>query len=144
MIYYLGYNLKQINVSNGELNLCVDSLGRDNYNIVKSSDENQDSEFKLELQDVTLKSMQVCYLNEITSRIQINFQDVRLTGELSTDELNAYIWSNSLKQCKELRSDIGKESRNRLQFKLNVIKTSYEIANSSNSNRRTRLRLMAN
>ena len=32
------YNLKQINVSNGELNLFIDSLGRDNYNIVKSSD----------------------------------------------------------------------------------------------------------
>ena len=31
------YNLKQINVSDGELNLYVDSLGRDNYNIVKSS-----------------------------------------------------------------------------------------------------------
>ena len=81
------YNLKQINVSNGELNLYVDSLGRDNYNIVKSSDENQDSEFKLELQAVTLKSMQVSYLNEITHQeYKSNFQDVRLTGELSTDE----------------------------------------------------------
>lgn len=81
------YNLKQINVSDGELNLYVDSLGRDNYNIVKSSDDNEDSEFKLELQAVTLKSMRVSYLNEITHQeYKSNFERVRLTGELSADE----------------------------------------------------------
>ena len=81
------YNLKQINVSDGELNLYVDSLGRDNYNIVKSSEENDDSEFKLELQAVTLKAMKVSYLNDITHQeYHSNFNRVNLTGELSSDE----------------------------------------------------------
>jgi hypothetical protein len=81
------YNLKQINISDGELNLYVDSLGGDNYNIVKSSEENDDSEFKLELQAVTLKSMKVSYLNDITHQeYHSNFNRVNLTGELSTDE----------------------------------------------------------
>ena len=81
------YNLKQINVSDGELNLFVDSLGRDNYNIVKSSKDNDDSEFKLELQAVTLKSMKVSYLNEITHQEYHSvFDRVNLTGELSADE----------------------------------------------------------
>ena len=49
------YNLKQINVSNGELNLYVDSLGNDNYNIIKESEGDDASDFKLELQSVKLK-----------------------------------------------------------------------------------------
>ena len=123
------------------MNLYVDSLGRDNYNIVKSSDENQDSEFKLELQAVALKSMQVCYLNEITHQeYKSNFQDVRLTGELSTDEFEMLTSGQILlNSAKKLRIDIGKESRNRLQFKTKCRskKRSNEIANSSNSNWRT-------
>ena len=81
------YNLKQINVSEGELNLYVDSLGRDNYNIVKSTEDNEDTDFRLELQAVTLKSMHVSYLNEITHQeYQSNFEGVNLTGELSSDQ----------------------------------------------------------
>ena len=81
------YNLKQINVSDGELHLYVDSTGSDNYNIVKSSEDNADSEFKLELQAVTLKSMKVSYLNEVTHQeYRTLFNKVNLTGELSTEE----------------------------------------------------------
>ncbi len=81
------YNLKQINVSDGELHLYVDSTGSDNYNIVKSSEDNSDSEFTLELQAVTLKSMKVSYLNEVTHQeYQTLFNKVNLTGELSTEE----------------------------------------------------------
>ena len=81
------YNLKQINISNGKLHLYVDSTGSDNYNIVKSSEENADSEFKLELQAVTLKSMKVSYINEVTHQDYTSlFNKVNLTGELSADE----------------------------------------------------------
>ena len=81
------YNLKQINVSGGELHLYVDSTGSDNYNIIKSYEDNADSEFKLELQSVTLKSMTVSYLNEVTHQeYRTLFNKVNLTGELSTEE----------------------------------------------------------
>ena len=81
------YNLKQINITSGALNLLVDSLGRENYDIIRGAKDDNDSDFKLELQAVRLKEVDVRYENELTKqeyRTHINL--VSLSGALSTKE----------------------------------------------------------
>ena len=89
------YNLKQINITSGVLNLFVDSLGRENYDIIKGAKEDNDSDFKLELQAVRLKEVDVRYENEITRqdyRSHINL--VSLSGALSTKEFEMLTQGN--------------------------------------------------
>ena len=39
------YKLKQINITKGSLNLIVDSLGKENFDIIKDSKDGNDSDF---------------------------------------------------------------------------------------------------
>ena len=57
------YNLKQINITKGDLNLQIDALGRENFDIIKNTKEGNDSDFRLALQAVRLKHMNVRYQN---------------------------------------------------------------------------------
>ena len=114
------YNLKQINVSNGELHLFVDSTGSDNYNIVKSSEENAGSEFKLELQAVTLKSMKVSYLNEVTHQeYRSLFNKVNLTGELSAAEFEM-LTTGEILLSSAMSSGVTLIKNQEIQFNLRV------------------------
>ena len=83
------YNLKQINITKGSLNLIVDSLGRENFDIIKDSDDGNDSDFRLALQAVRLKEMDVRYQNEVTHQDYRSYVNlVSLSGELSTKKFD--------------------------------------------------------
>ena len=81
------YNLKQINITKGSLNLEIDSLGRENFDIIKNTTEGNDSDFRLALKAVRLKQMNVRYQNRATRQDYTTFVDlISLSGELSTNE----------------------------------------------------------
>ena len=81
------YNLKQINITKGSLNLEIDSIGRENFDIIKNTTEGNDSDFRLALKAVRLKQMIVRYQNRATRQDYTTFVDlISLSGELSTNE----------------------------------------------------------
>ena len=82
------YNLKQINITKGSLNLEIDSLGRENFDIIKNTTEGNDSDFRLALKAVRLKQMNVRYQNRATRQDYTTFVDlISLSGELSTNKI---------------------------------------------------------
>lgn len=114
------YNLKQINVSNGELNLYVDSLGNDNYNIIKESEGDDASDFKLELQSVKLKSMKVNYRNDVTRQeYRSMFDLVELSGELSEEQFDM-LTSGKIQLISAKSSDITLIKNQEINFNLNL------------------------
>ena len=114
------YNLKQINVSNGELNLYVDSLGNDNYNIIKEAEGEDESDFKLELQSVKLKSMKVNYQNDVTNqKYRSLFDLVELSGELSEEKFDM-LTSGKIQLISAKSSDITLVKNQEINFNLNL------------------------
>ena len=89
------YKLKQINITKGSLNLIVDSLGKENFDIIKDSKDGNDSDFKLALKAVKLKEMHVRYQNQVTHQDYRSYVNlVSLSGELSKSQFEMLTTGN--------------------------------------------------
>ena len=114
------YNLKQINITKGELNLQIDSLGRENFDIIKNTKERNDSDFRLALQAVRLKQMNVRYQNKATKQDYTSYVDlISLSGELSTNEFEM-LTQGDIQVLNALSSGIPLIKNQRLEFDLSL------------------------
>ena len=114
------YNLKQINITKGSLNLQIDSLGRENFDIIKNTTEGNDSDFRLALKAVRLKQMNVRYQNRATRQDYTTFVDlISLSGELSTNEFEM-LTQGDIQVLNALSSDIPLIKNQRLEFDLSL------------------------
>ena len=114
------YNLKQINITKGSLNLQIDSLGRENFDIIKNTKEVNDSGFRLALQALRLKQMNVRYQNRATQQDYTTFVDlISLSGELSTNEFEM-LTRGDIQVLNALSSEISLIKNQRLKFDLSL------------------------
>ena len=114
------YNLKQINITKGSLNLQIDSLGRENFDIIKNTTEGNDSDFRLALKAVRLKQMNVRYQNRATRQDYTTFVDlISLSGELSTNEFEM-LTQGDIQVLNALSSGIPLIKNQRLEFNLSL------------------------
>lgn len=114
------YNLKQINITKGSLNLEIDSLGRENFDIIKNTTEGNDSDFRLALKAVRLKQMNVRYQNRATRQDYTTFVDlISLSGELSTNEFEM-LTEGDIQVLDALSSGIPLIKNQRLEFGLSL------------------------
>ena len=114
------YNLKQINITKGSLNLQIDSLGRENFDIIKNTKEGNDSDFRLALQAVRLKQMNVRYQNMATKQDYTSHVDlISLSGELSKNEFEM-LTQGDIQVLNALSSGIPLIKNQRLEFDLSL------------------------
>ncbi len=86
-IWYEDYNVKTLEVNTGVLKLKVDSLGANNYDILKETDSESSSEsFNFRLDKVEMEKFRFSYSNVATAQeydVQINTME--LNGEFSEE-----------------------------------------------------------
>ena len=114
------YNLKQINITEGTLNLEIDTLGRENFDIIKDDQEGNDSDFRLALRAVRLKQMNVRYLNRYTKQdYSTRVELISLSGELSENEFEMLTQGN-IQVLDALSSGVPLIKNQRLEFDLRL------------------------
>ena len=114
------YNLKQINITEGTLNLEIDTLGRENFDIIKDGQEGNDSDFRLALRAVRLKQMNVRYLNMATKQdYSTRVELISLSGELSENEFEMLTQGN-VQVLDALSDGILLIKNQRLEFDLSL------------------------
>ncbi len=76
------YELKKVDIHPGTIQLRVDSKGRENYDIIKKSEEESESKFNLKLEKVTFKKIRFVYANAVTGQVYSSKIDkLQLKGE---------------------------------------------------------------
>ncbi len=129
-LIYGDYKLKQINITKGSLNLIVDSLGNENFDIIKDSKDGNDSDFKLALKAVKLKEMNVRYQNQVTHQDYRSYVNlVSLSGELSTSQFEMLTTGN-IQMLQATSSGVSLIKNQLLEFdlKLSIDKTKEETS----------------
>ncbi|GAB5416656.1 MAG: hypothetical protein Crog4KO_21450 [Crocinitomicaceae bacterium] len=85
------YKVKSLEIHPGVLNLKVDSVGNNNYDIFKEPEETAESgAFEMELKDVLFTNFRFNYINEATAQeYRTHIKDMTLEGDLSKDVFQA-------------------------------------------------------
>ncbi|MFN5982166.1 MAG: AsmA-like C-terminal region-containing protein [Fluviicola sp.] len=81
------YKVKEITVDPGVLNIRIDEKGEGNYNIIKESKEEGDSNFELNLESIYLRKIRFAYSNkqhEQYAKTLLN--EVELDGNFTADQ----------------------------------------------------------
>ncbi len=81
--------IKKIAVENGSLALLVDELGKDNFHILKSSENKNKNDNVFKLKHVQFKNIDFYYLNEYKNiDISFNLKKLNLSGNFSSDSFS--------------------------------------------------------
>lgn len=85
------YKVKSLEIHPGVLNLRVDSVGLNNYDIFKEAEPTgSDKSFEMELKDVLFKNFRFNYSNDATSQeYRTHISSMNLEGDLSKDIFSA-------------------------------------------------------
>ncbi|MDD2981931.1 MAG: AsmA-like C-terminal region-containing protein [Crocinitomicaceae bacterium] len=76
------YELKKVAIHPGTIQLRVDQNGRENYNIIKKSEEESESKFNLKLEKVTFEDIRFVYANQVTGQgYTSKIKKLQLKGE---------------------------------------------------------------
>ncbi len=85
------YNIDQIDIEGGLLNLRVLENGKVNYDFIKSSDDSSSSTFAFELESINIKDTRFSYANEATSQdYRAHFNEVSFTGSFNQDQFTMH------------------------------------------------------
>ena len=127
------YHIKLINIDSASLNLIVDKTGRSNFEIIKTSSENDNKEaFLLELDKVILSKVQLTYHNlQKKGHFQTLVNTMELTGNFSSvGEEIACKGSFNVIQSDEVldRFTKGKQVELDIAFKINNPTSTYTFA----------------
>lgn len=79
------YDIQEIDVSPGTINLKINEEGLSNYNILKdSTDEQSESNLEIKLQKVSFNDVRFSYINNVTNQeYRTNIKELSLNGEFS-------------------------------------------------------------
>ena len=84
--YESNYNIDQIDIEEGVLNLEVLEDGKVNYDFLKESDSSSSSTFAFELERIIIKDTRFTYINGATLQdYRAHFNDVSFTGSFNQD-----------------------------------------------------------
>ena len=78
------YTIKSIQIEEGLVNVMVDSLGKENFRFWEERDDSQDSDFKIDLQDLRIFNVDLFFSNSLSElSIQSHINRVLLNGNFS-------------------------------------------------------------
>lgn len=84
------YDLHTIEVAKGVVHLKVDTVGQNNYDILKESKENGSSDFNVNLKNVEFTDFRVIYENKGTDQLySATLSKLHLSGALSSEKFTA-------------------------------------------------------
>ncbi len=63
------YHVKALEINNGTVHLKIDKKGRENYDILKESEDNSSSDFDVKLKGIELNEIQFIYSNQVSEQI---------------------------------------------------------------------------
>tara|TARA_B100000508_G_scaffold140085_2_gene140041 strand:- start:55220 stop:57880 length:2661 start_codon:yes stop_codon:yes gene_type:complete len=85
------YNIDQIDIENGVLNLKVMEDGRVNYDFLKESDSSSSSTFSFELEKINVRDTRFTYVNEATQQdYRAYFNSVSFGGSFDQDRFTMH------------------------------------------------------
>lgn len=81
--------IKKIAIENGSLTLLVDKLGKDNFHILKSSENKNKNDNVFKLKHVQFKNIDFYYLNEYKNiDVSFSLKKLNLSGNFSSDSFS--------------------------------------------------------
>jgi hypothetical protein len=97
------YDVKEIQISAGSLNLKINKKGENNYDIFKPSSDTTSSNFNLNLENVNCSSFNFAYRNKLTSQAYLTFfEELELEGAFTADQFT--LSSKSEMRIKQVKS----------------------------------------
>ena len=114
------YDVKNIRIYPGSLQLKTDSLGEVNYNIFKSSEDSTTTKFKLELKSVELTGLNFSMKNDQSQQFyHTSIHDLQLKGAFTEEKFN--LETSSSLHINQLKSgDVALLKNKKARFELNL------------------------
>ena len=96
------YELKKLEIHPGTIQLRIDENGRENYNILKKSEEETESKFNLKLEKVTFEGIRFVYADKTSGQFYTSLvDDLELKGEFNEKEFTlaakSHVFVNEIK-----------------------------------------------
>ncbi len=129
------YELKKLEIRPGTIQLRVDENGRENYNILKKSEEETASKFNLKLEKVTFKGIRFVYVDKTSGQFYTSLvDDLELKGEFNEKEFT--LAAKSQVFVNEIKSQQVVFVKNKpvsfdIEIAVNSEKSTFEIPNAT-------------
>lgn len=96
------YELKKLEIHPGTIQLRIDENGRENYNILKKTEEETESKFNLKLEKVTFEGIRFVYADKTSGQFYTSLiDDLELKGEFNEKEFTlaakSHVFVNEIK-----------------------------------------------
>ena len=128
------YNIDEIEISGGVLNLKVLKSGEVNYDLLKQSDNTTSSPFSFELKHISIVNTRFSYINEATEQdYRANFNEMLLAGSFNQEQFTMDATTHFLVESitnKSLTLITDKQASCDLSIAMDNLNNIFEIKNA--------------